>query len=73
MSSPPGHFISLATVARRLNVNRRSLQRWCSDGQFPHIRTPGGHFRVPVSALATWIAQNTFIPESLTPSDIIEE
>jgi excisionase family DNA binding protein len=39
-------------VARLLGVNARTIKRWAESGKLPGaFRTPGGHWRVPVSAV----------------------
>jgi len=42
-------YLTVTEAAKRLSVDRRTLQNWCRDGKVPGaIRTPGGHWRVPV-------------------------
>lgn len=34
-------------VARLLNVDVKTVQRWCRDGMIEHVRLPGGDYRIP--------------------------
>jgi excisionase family DNA binding protein len=38
-------------VADRLKVSPRAVQAWCKAGKLPSIVTPGGHRRIPESAV----------------------
>jgi excisionase family DNA binding protein len=38
-------------VALRLNVSHRAVLAWCKAGKLPSIFTPGGHRRIPESAI----------------------
>jgi hypothetical protein len=44
--SGPDRLLSTGDAARALAVDRRTLQRWHTDGKVqPHSRTVGGHLR----------------------------
>lgn len=46
-------FISAAEAARRLDVDKSTVARWCVAGKVPGAyRTVGGHWRIP----AAWVA-----------------
>jgi excisionase family DNA binding protein len=38
-------------VAHQLNVSPRAVLAWCKAGKIPSIHTPGGHRRIPESAV----------------------
>lgn len=38
--------ISLADLANKWRVNRRTLYRWIRDDKLHALQTPGGHYRV---------------------------
>lgn len=44
-------YLSLAQVAARLGVSRRTARRWLDAGKLPHVRLPGGSVRVSVAEL----------------------
>lgn len=44
-------LLTTREVAQRLNVSIRAVQAWTLAGKVPTIRTPGGHRRIPESAL----------------------
>lgn len=50
MTDPPTMF-SPGDVARLLNVNAKTVTRWCVEGRLTAYRTPGGHRRIPADAL----------------------
>lgn len=49
------HIVSeLATpaeAAAELRCSVGSVKRWCREGQIAAVRTPGGHWRVPIGEL----------------------
>ncbi len=47
-------------AARALGVSEASLKRWCDQGLLPAARTPGGHRRVSIGALAQFIRAREF-------------
>lgn len=36
-------------AAEQLGVNAKTIARWCRDGKLAHVKTLGGHRRIPVS------------------------
>ncbi|MEZ4225503.1 MAG: helix-turn-helix domain-containing protein [Polyangiaceae bacterium] len=49
-------YLSLAQVATRLGVSRRTARRWFDAGKLPHVRLPSGGVRVSVAALDELLA-----------------
>jgi excisionase family DNA binding protein len=45
------NVLTTREVARRLGASPRSVITWVQQGVLPSIRTPGGHHRIPESAL----------------------
>lgn len=56
-------MLTLRQVAQTLNVSTRSVSRWIRAGQLEGVRTPGGHWRVPQSALEDML-RGTATPQS---------
>jgi excisionase family DNA binding protein len=44
-------LLTAAEVAEEFRVDRRTVVRWAKDGKIDFIRTIGGHFRFPISAV----------------------
>lgn len=40
-------WMTTGEVARWLQVTVTTVNRWLVSGKLPHIRTPGGHYRIP--------------------------
>ena len=36
----------LEEVAKRIRVHPKTLAKYCQRGLLPHIKTPGGHYRI---------------------------
>lgn len=45
-------------VARALGVSESTLKRWCDRGLLPTIRTAGGHRRIPIHGVLSFIRDN---------------
>jgi len=45
-----GEYVTVNDVARLLNVNPRTVYRWCSAGELPHLKI-GGSLRFKQSDL----------------------
>lgn len=45
-----------AEVAAVFRVDAKSVTRWAKAGRIESIRTPGGHYRIPRSAVAEALA-----------------
>lgn len=45
-----------AQVGRLLGASPDTVRRWCMAGRLPGYRTPGGHWRIPYTALADAVA-----------------
>ncbi|TCL73023.1 helix-turn-helix domain-containing protein [Rhizobium sp. BK251] len=50
-----GDILTTAQAARLLGVSVRTAQLWVESGQLPSWKTPGGHRRIPHSAVAALI------------------
>lgn len=46
MMSFEERLLKPAEVARVLQVDPKTVTRWCSNGKLGSIRTPGGHRRI---------------------------
>lgn len=44
-------------VARAIGVSESSLKRWCDDGLLPFVRTPGGHRRLSVQGVLSFVRE----------------
>ncbi|WP_437203879.1 helix-turn-helix domain-containing protein [Planctomicrobium sp. SH664] len=42
-------------VAQAIDVSESSLKRWCDQGLIPSVRTAGGHRRLPVNGVLTFL------------------
>ncbi|RPI89160.1 MAG: helix-turn-helix domain-containing protein [Planctomycetaceae bacterium] len=42
-------------VARAIGVSESSLKRWCDRGLLSTVRTAGGHRRIPISSVVTFL------------------
>ena len=49
-------FLAPMRVCRILDVGASTVERWVREGTLPHIRTPGGHVRIPVQAIEAIVA-----------------
>lgn len=49
--APRDRKLTTNVVASRYGVQARTVREWIRRGQLRAERTPGGHFRVPESAL----------------------
>ena len=61
-------LLSPKQVARAMGVSESSLKRWCDRGLIPTVRTAGGHRRLPISGVLTFLRetnQNLVDPEIL--------
>ncbi|WP_437187652.1 helix-turn-helix domain-containing protein [Planctomicrobium sp. SH668] len=47
-------------VAQAINVSESSLKRWCDQGLIPFIKTAGGHRRLPVNGVLTFLRTSGF-------------
>lgn len=55
-------------VARAIGVSESSLKRWCDSGLIPSVRTAGGHRRIPISGVISYLRdthQTLVAPEVL--------
>jgi len=51
-------LVSPKQVARAIGVSESSMKRWCDLGLIPTVRTAGGHRRLPISAVLSFIREN---------------
>lgn len=57
-SAPPGDLLTTRQAAAALGVHERTLRRYLSSGLLEYRRLPGGHYRVPASALTDFWQAN---------------
>lgn len=50
------HF-SPKQIGQALGVSEASVKRWCDQGKIESVRTAGGHRRVPVRSLVTYLRE----------------
>ena len=61
-------LLTSSQVAGLLQMNRASVNKWVRDGRLSAYKTPGGHHRIRVSDLVTFLAEHQLpIPPSLQP------
>lgn len=61
-------LVSPKQVARAIGVSESSLKRWCDRGLIPTVRTAGGHRRLPISGVLSFLRsakQELVAPEIL--------
>lgn len=51
-------WLSLTQAADRLGIHNTTLRRWADNGEFPFMRTPGGHRRFALSDIERFINEN---------------
>jgi excisionase family DNA binding protein len=69
MSENQKEWLSLSEASALLGVHPTTLRRWADSGNFPCLRTPGGHRRFRTADVAAWTqgTQTTALtPESET-------
>ena len=42
-------------VARAIDVSESSVKRWCDRGIIPSVKTAGGHRRIPIAAVISYL------------------
>lgn len=52
--------LSPRQVAEAIGVSESSLKRWCDSGQIPTRRTAGGHRRIPINGLVSFLRRKGF-------------
>lgn len=50
-------LVSPRQVAQAINVSESSLKQWCDQGRIPTVRTAGGHRRIPVNGVLTFLRE----------------
>jgi excisionase family DNA binding protein len=50
-------LITPKQVARAIGVSESSLKRWCDRGLIPTVRTAGGHRRLPISGVLSYLRE----------------
>jgi excisionase family DNA binding protein len=48
---PDRDLLTTAEVGKAFGVSGKTVARWCSSGWVPSIATPGGHRRIPRTAV----------------------
>jgi DNA binding domain, excisionase family len=48
-------YMTTGEAARLLGVGLNTIKRWIANGALEGVRTPGGHWRIPESALREWM------------------
>ncbi|WP_417849493.1 B12-binding domain-containing protein [Thalassoglobus sp.] len=48
-------LVSPRQVAQAIGASESSLKRWCDQGKIPTVYTAGGHRRIPVSGVLTFL------------------
>lgn len=51
-------LVSPKQVARAIGVSESSLKRWCDRGLIETVRTAGGHRRLPISSVLTFLRES---------------
>lgn len=49
---------STRQVALALGVSEATVKRWCDSGKLPAEKTPGGHRRIPLASLVSYLRQH---------------
>lgn len=55
-------WLSPKQVAESIGVSESSLKRWCDRGVLPFSRTPGGHRRVPLDGVISYLREQKLDP-----------
>jgi excisionase family DNA binding protein len=55
-------WLRTSEVARRLQVQPRTVLRWASEGRLEHRRTLGGHRRYDPELIDQLVQANTYRP-----------
>lgn len=59
-------LLTVAQAASLLSVSERTIRRWIADEKVPYARLPGGHIRIPQSALIASLQGNYDLSSELT-------
>ncbi|HIG73426.1 MAG TPA: helix-turn-helix domain-containing protein [Bacteroidetes bacterium] len=51
LTTPVDTHLTVSEAADLLSVHVGTIRRWTDDGTLPEVRTPGGHRRIPASAV----------------------
>lgn len=51
-------LLSPKQVAKAIGVSESSLKRWCDQGVVPTVRTVGGHRRIPMKGVLTFLQKS---------------
>lgn len=60
--------LSPAQAAKALGVSESSLKRWCDQGLLPIVRTVGGHRKLPIASVLSFVRERgktLVVPEML--------
>ena len=50
-------FLTPKDLADALGVSESSLKRWCDRGLIPMVRTAGGHRKLPISGVLSFLRE----------------
>ncbi|MCY2965664.1 MAG: B12-binding domain-containing protein [Planctomycetota bacterium] len=51
-------FVTPKQVARAIDVSESSVKRWCDRGIIPSSKTAGGHRRIPICAVLSYLRES---------------
>lgn len=57
---PVKDLVTPRQVAQAIDVSESSLKRWCDQGLIPTVRTAGGHRRLPVNGVLTFLRSSGY-------------
>lgn len=57
---PPGRWLSVATVAERLDMSTKTVRRLIAAGKIDTVRLTPRSIRISEASLAAYIAKNTY-------------
>jgi len=61
-------YVTTGEAARQLGVGLNTIKRWISNGDLRGIQTPGGHWRIPESALLGFMREHGFSTTDHAPN-----
>lgn len=55
MDARADRLLTPGEVAKLFRVDPKTVTRWAKAGRLASLRTPGGHIRIPESAVIPWL------------------